>query len=677
MKRKLTTNSRLVNELFASYISTFTAFCELINNSIQANSKNIWINVEYTSPDEVHPLLIKGITIKDDGIGVHVSEIDQKLLDIGTANKDGGKGIGRFASFQIGKKVNIETVAFSAKERTFSKLEIPLAFESFGKNINVSEIKIDTKEEILTGQNHTPYYQVKISDLYDSTVTDSEPKKKIIDKFLSSNFADSIFERYPLKIFNQEIKFHINGKQINHNDFILNDPIKIASTFIDSKGKEHKVLFDYMQIKKYEKIKVFLTTQNAGLNTIAKSFEYDASWLSPKIGGWFIYITSPTISADIYRNIDLDELDEDWKSYRVLIKDKLNDFFKERNTEFDNFSEKLKNDQYYPYIEKSSSKSKVILFDKLAYLVEDKYHILNDKNNLREIIYPLIDRTISNGELNKILSNILKLNKNMISKFSDLLEKTDLENIIEFSDKVASKIENLEFLEKLVYSEISSNVKERKELHKILEKMLWIFGEEYNETTKLLSDKNLQKNLTALRDDYLAYKPSKKEDNINLEIEKSVKSITDLFMYNERVLDYKRREVLIVELKAPKVKISPKELGQVMKYAREIEKLSALSQNINFKILLISSDINNDAKFDITGRQKDADNPYFYFKNEDKNIEIWVMRWSDLIENVKRKLKYMSNLLETRDIDVQEKAMRDFKEIDFGRVSSTLKKVAI
>ena len=517
MKRKLTTNSRLVNELFASYISTFTAFCELINNSIQAKSKNIWINVEYTSPDEVHPLLIKGITIKDDGIGVHVSEIDQKLLDIGTANKDGGKGIGRFASFQIGKKVNIETVAFSAKERTFSKLEIPLAFESFGKNINVSEIKIDTKEEILTGQNHTPYYQVKISDLYDSTVTDSEPKKKIIDKFLSSNFADSIFERYPLKIFNQEIKFHINGKQINHNDFILNDPIKIASTFIDSKGKEHKVLFDYMQIKKYEKIKVFLTTQNAGLNTIAKSFEYDASWLSPKIGGWFIYITSPTISADIYRNIDLDELDEDWKSYRILIKDKLNEFFKERNTEFDNFSEKLKNDQYYPYIEKSSSKSKVILFDKLAYLVEDKSHILNDKNNLREIIYPLIDRTISNGELNKILSNILKLNKNMISKFSDLLEKTDLENIIEFSDKVASKIENLEFLEKLVYSEISSNVKERKELHKILEKMLWIFGEEYNETTKLLSDKNLQKNLTALRDDYLAYKPSKKENNINLE----------------------------------------------------------------------------------------------------------------------------------------------------------------
>ena len=677
MYRKLTTNSRLVNELFANYISTFTAFCELINNSIQAKSKNVWIDIEYTPEDEVHPLIIKKIIIRDDGIGVHISEIDKTLFDIGTANKDGGKGIGRFASFQIGKNVDIETIGYSDKEKNFSKIEIPLSFDSFGKNINVSEVEIDTKEEILKGRNHIPYYKVTISNLYDSNITENEPKKKIIDKFLSSNIADAIFERYPLKIFNGDINFHINGKKINPKDFVLNTPLKKVTKFTDAKGKDHKVLFDFMQIKKYEKIKIFLTTKNAGLNTIAKGFEYDASWLSPKIGGWFIYITSPTISADLYRNIDLDDLDEDWKKYRSLIKDKLNEFFKERNIEFDNFSEKLKRDDYYPYKEKSSSKSKIILFDKLAYLVEDKYHILNEENKLREIIYPLIDRTISNGELDKILGSILKLNKKMTSKFSNLLEKTDLENIIEFSDKVASKIEDIEFLEKLVYSEISKNVKERKELHKFLEKMLWVFGEEFNETTRLLSDKNLENNLTQLRNDCLKFKPSNTKDNVNEKIEKSVKSITDLFMYHERILDYKKREVLIVELKAPKVKISPKEISQVMKYARQIEKLSALSNNLNYKILLISTDINNDAQFDIDGRPKNEYNPYLYFRNENKNIEVWIMKWCDLIENVKRRLKYMSAILEVKDIDVQEKVKRDFEEINFGKIRSTLKKVAV
>lgn len=677
MKRKFTTNSRLVNELFANYISTFTAFCELINNSIQAKSKNIWINIDYTPEEEIHPLIIKKITIKDDGKGVHINNVDKKLLDIGTANKEGGKGIGRFASFQIGKKVDIETVGYSSTDNNFSKIYIPLSFDSFGRNINVSEIDIATNEEILSGNNHSTYYKVTISELYSSTITDNEPKKKIIDKFLKENISDAIFERYPLKIFNEEINFFINNKKINPKDYVLNKPIRKATTFIDTKGKKHKVLFNFMQIKNYEKIKVFLTTKNAGLNTISKGFEYDASWLSPKIGGWFIYITSPTISSDLYRNIDLDDLDEDWKKYRTLIKEQLNIFFKERNIEFDNFSEKLKRDDYYPYKIKSSSRSKIILFDKLAYLVEDKYHILNENNQLREIIYPLIDRTISNGELSRILENILKLNKKMTSKFVQLLDKTDLENIIEFSDKVASKLEDIEFLEKLVYSEISKNVKERKELHKFLEKMLWVFGEEFNDTTRLLSDKNLQNNLSKLRQDCLIYKPSKSKDNVNTEIKKNVKSITDLFMYHERILDYKKREVLIVELKAPKVKISPKEIAQVMKYARQIEKLSSLSDKINYKVLLISSDINSDAQFEIDGRKKDEDNPYLFFRNENKNIEVWIMKWVDLIENVKRKLKYMSAILETKDIDVQEKAKRDFKDIEFGKVKSRLKKVAI
>jgi hypothetical protein len=34
----------------------------------------------------------------------------------------------------------------------------------------------------------------------------------------------------------------------------------------------------------------------------------------------------------------------------------------------------------------------------------------------------------------------------------------------------------------------------------------------------------------------------------------------------------------------------------------------------------------------------------------------------------------MSAILRTKDVDVQEKASKDFAEIDFGKISSTLKK---
>ena len=93
MLRTFTTHSRLINELFANYLNTFFAFCELINNSLQANAKNIWIDVDYTSNDEaLQPLVIKKMVIRDDGDGVYVDDINEKLLNIGTNNKEGGKG---------------------------------------------------------------------------------------------------------------------------------------------------------------------------------------------------------------------------------------------------------------------------------------------------------------------------------------------------------------------------------------------------------------------------------------------------------------------------------------------------------------------------------------------------------------------------------------------------------
>lgn len=261
-----------------------------------------------------------------------------------------------------------------------------------------------------------------------------------------------------------------------------------------------------------------------------------------------------------------------------------------------------------------------------------------------------------------------------IQQFNSLLNKTELEDIISFSDKVAHKREELEFIEKLVYSEIAEHLKERKELHKFLERMLWIFGEEFSESTKLLSDKGLENNLKTLRDDIMKYSASKKDDNVNLNIPKGTKSITDLFMYSERIIDCDHREVLVVELKAPKVKISAKELGQAMKYAREIEQSGFTPQNVKFKILLISSDISDTAKYEIHGENS---NPFFYFRSSSSRVEIWVMKWSDLLERQKRRLNYLATTLNIKDVDVESMAKRDFEDISFQSTKASLKSVAI
>ncbi|HSZ25783.1 MAG TPA: hypothetical protein VK766_08705, partial [Cytophagaceae bacterium] len=365
--------------------------------------------------------------------------------------------------------------------------------------------------------------------------------------------------------------------------------------------------------------------------------------------------------------------------FKDFIKQRLNTFFKTKNKEYDKFLVKLKSDNYYPYQDQvnATSKSKVVLFDNLAYLVEEKYNLITSNNRLREIIYPLIDRTIANRDLDNILLNILRLENKYIKKFNKLLDHAEIEDIIEFSEKVSRKNEDLEFLEKITLTPISKYVAERRELHKVVEKLLWIFGEKYLENTKLLSDKGLENNLRELREKTLKYKADKAEDNINKEISRQLRSITDLFLYSEKPINEVQREVLIVELKAPKVKISPKELDQVIRYSEEIQSSRFFTEDIEFNIILIGTEINEKANYRLESVTKPRENPYFFFQNPKKNISISVMRWGQLIEANKRRLNFLGNKLKVKDIGVEKKIRDDFEEIGFERVKSVLRKVRI
>src|SRR5262249_51983766 len=154
----------------------------------------------------------------------------------------------------------------------------------------------------------------------------------------------------------------------------------------------------------------------------------------------------------------------------------------------------------------------------------------------------------------------------IVSRFRDLLTRVDLEDVIAFSECIVQKQQFLDFLHKIVYSDLAKHVLERSQLHKMVERHLWMFGENYNGTPKLFSDKNLADNLAQLRQSLFIYEPTKEDENlIEIEDEKS-RNITDLFFFNEKVMDNQKREILIVELKAPKVRISDKELLQARKY---------------------------------------------------------------------------------------------------------------
>ena len=667
MERSFSASTSLVRKIFANYPNTFGAFCELINNSIQANAKNIWIDIDYVDDDTISPYIINKIVIKDDGNGVFLDDVNDKLLNIGTENKQGGKGVGRFAALQLGQKVTIESVGYSLEKKEFSKILVPLCASDFRQS-NIDTVKINTEECIL--KKGPTYYCVTIEDFYDSEWTKTHSHNRLSLKLLKQNIEESIFERYLLRIFKKEISIHINGRKIEASHYLLNDPVRKEVKYTDKKGIDHSIFISYSNVKCYNKIRVFITERIAGINEIISNFEFTAKWMRPEVGGWIVFVDSSTIDTSIFKDNDMDELSDEYRSFTTFIKNNLTNFFVEKTKLCDEFFSKLKEDDFYPYKKiEASSESKKFVFDTVAYIVENNYELLKKDNKIRRLIYPLIDMCLSNGEdIDKVFESIISLPQKSIKQFHELLERTELKDVIDFSDKVSRKMEDLEFIDKLVYSDISKHVKERKELHKFLEKMLWIFGEEYSHAVNLFSDTNLQNNLKALRDKYMTYKADKAEDNVR-QVPKGLKSITDLFLYSEIRPDQEHRKVLVIELKAPKVKLSSKEVAQVERYAYEIDSSSCVPSKVSFEVWLVGSDISSKASYKLTGKDKDE------IQINSERVKIKVKKWSDILEDARRRLSYMSQLLRTRDIDVKEKAARDFAEIKFGKNSSSMRRV--
>jgi hypothetical protein len=205
---------------------------------------------------------------------------------------------------------------------------------------------------------------------------------------------------------------------------------------------------------------------------------------------------------------------------------------------------------------------------------------------------------------------------------------------------------------------------------------LWIFGENYNGTPHLWSDKKIGNTLKQLRDEHFSYEPTVADGNLISE-EGTPDDITDLFFMNEKVNDNDEREIMIVELKAPKCAISEKELNQIDRYAFTIEEHSGLpTSKVKYKLLLISSRLTKFAKSKVKSRRISfPDQPFLYDKKGDKNIEVYVMEWSELMEQNKRKLGYLSNQLKIKDKTVNEKFETEYAELITEKMSAQLRLV--
>ena len=251
-------------------------------------------------------------------------------------------------------------------------------------------------------------------------------------------------------------------------------------------------------------------------------------------------------------------------------------------------------------------------------------------------------------ELQVILNEVLELPKRKQQELASLLRESSLSAIINAAKVVADRLKFLAGLEQILFdADKKDRLKERSQLHKIVEDNTWLFGEEYHLS---VSDKGLTKVLSEHRkllgDDVVIDRPVR-------HVSQS-RGIVDL-MLSQTLRRHRANEIehLIIELKRPKVKIGEEEITQVEKYAISVandERFRFVS-GVKWTFWVISDDL------DYYGIYRMNDHGVVSSK---ENIAVGIKTWGQIIDENKARLQFFREKLEHKVDD--EAALKHLQE---------------
>lgn len=144
-KMKIGTKGRLLSDVLSRKLTPFHALKELINNSILANAKNIVISLNVQPEPSSLFSGVGEIEIYDDGHGVAYSDFYETIMLIATNKRTEGMGVGRFTALQIGRIVEITTVAYDHEIQKYTKTSLTL---------NATKLETGNLEEMPFEVNH-------------------------------------------------------------------------------------------------------------------------------------------------------------------------------------------------------------------------------------------------------------------------------------------------------------------------------------------------------------------------------------------------------------------------------------------------------------------------------------------------------------------------------------------
>jgi hypothetical protein len=238
----------------------------------------------------------------------------------------------------------------------------------------------------------------------------------------------------------------------------------------------------------------------------------------------------------------------------------------------------------------------------------------------------------SPADLQLIIGEVLELPQRKQEELAKLLKRTTLSAIISAAKMVADRLDFISGLETMLFDDdLKSHFKERSQLHRMIAENTWIFGEEFALTVDDQSlTEVLRQHLKTVHPEIVVNEPVRRLDESM--------GIVDL-MLSRRVPSNREdeREHLVIELKAPKVKVGVKETTQLKSYAFPVQEDERfLGVPARWTFWLVANDMDAFAKNEV--RQGERPEGVLW-QSPDLRSRIWVKTWAQILHDCKTRLK--------------------------------------
>lgn len=607
-----------------SKANALNAISELVWNAVDADANKVEVLVD------ADDMGLSAIHIKDDGHGIHYDKASTYFKGLGGSWKSthglspkgralhGKEGQGRFKSFSIGRVVEWNT-RFNSKNDVFFEYKI----QGFADNKKAFSLSPQAQSQITTPGTKVSIY---------------EPLKEFpsltngrLAEHLTSTFA-TYLSTY------KDVMLYIDGERIDPDSVISNTEV-IELPKVLYEGKEFNYELQIIEWKISTKNQIQLCNK-AGFPLLP---------LDKKIKGsgsvsFTAYLKSDHITElNRQGTLGLGELETSLKAPIEEATKHIKDYLIRRKIEQSSDQlKKWKNENVYPYRNAVSGHVEVAekqMFDFLALNINELVPEFDKSTlQLKKLQLSLLKQIVSTqpSDLHTILTEVLSLSEQKQKDFAELLKDASLSAIISTTKVITDRLKFLAGIEEIIFNpELKKALKERSQLHKIIEDNTWIFGEQF---ALSVSDQSLtqvlRKHLDNQDIEFVTDTPVKRLDD-------SV-GIVDLMLTRNIARNHPtEREHLVVELKAPKVKIGQKEINQIESYAFAVaddERFNTIDTNWHFWI--ISNELDSYAKHRLSSDQLDRG-----ILHSANGITIWVKTWGELINECKHRLEFIRQQL--------------------------------